>query len=88
MAGQLIPPPEMDSRSLKALTMPQSIAAWFELCELGEAFWLAGIQRQAKSAKDLRREVQRAYAEEMQSHDRKLVHLLNEFHRRERHHAD
>jgi hypothetical protein len=88
MAGQLIPPPELDSRSQKLLTMEQRIAAWFELCELGEAFWLAGIQRRMGSEGELRSEVRRAYAKERQEHDRKMLHLLNEFNRREAGHAD
>ena len=88
MAGQLIPPPELDARSQKLLTMEQRIAAWFELCEFAEAFWLAGIQRRSRADGDLRSEVRRAYAEEMQDHDRKMLHLLNEFNRREAGNAD
>jgi len=83
MVGQLIPPPDLDTRSEKPLTMGQRISAWFDLCAFGEAFWLAGIQRRIGKAGDMRAAVREKLEKEAEARDKKVRHLLTELERRE-----
>lgn len=83
MADQLVPPPVTDSHMEKSLTMGQRMAAWFDLCAFGEAFWLAGIQRRIGKEGDLRAAVKEKLEAEMTARDERLLHLLTELERRE-----
>lgn len=88
MPGQLIPPPELSPASTTPLSMPERVAAWFELMETGEQFLLAGIRHRIGPDGDLHEAMRCWYRGEMEQHDKKLVHLLEQLGRRERNHSD
>ena len=54
MAGQLIPPPEMDEGETKATTPQQRIVTWLELLGLCEQFLLDGLRRRVGPEGDVR----------------------------------
>jgi hypothetical protein len=85
---QLIPPPELAPSTSAELSMTQRVAAWFELMQFSEQFLLAGIRHRIGPDRDLREGVREWYRAEMEQHDRKLTHMLQQLARREGNQAD
>jgi hypothetical protein len=88
MSGQLIPPPELSPANSTRLSMPERVAAWFELMEASEQFLLAGVRHRIGPDGDLHGAMRRWYRQEMEQHDKKLIHLLRQLGRRERNHSN
>jgi hypothetical protein len=86
MAGQLIPPPELDPKSGKSLSFEQRISAWVDLLKLGDQFVLAGLRHRLGTETDLETAYREWYERKMEEHDRMMLQMLKEFDRRQRHH--
>ncbi len=84
MADPMVPTENPDARPPDARMMGCRVAAWFELCEFGEWFWLAGIRRRIGPQGDLRAAVREKLEAEMKDRDERLRHLLMELGRREK----
>ena len=84
MAGQLIPPPELDSPVRSGSTPEQRIGQWIEITDAAEALFLAGLRRRAKSDADLRAMYRKSYHEQMRDHDEGMRELMRRVHERSR----
>jgi len=82
MAGQLIPPPELAPSVPEGATPPQCIAMWVDLMKACEQFLLAGLRREIGPDGDLQEAYRTWYAQQMQEHDRTVLHMIEEFQRR------
>jgi len=87
MAGQLIPPPELAPTVPENATPQQCIAMWVDLMNACEQFVLAALRREIGPDGDLRAAYRRWYAEQMEEHDRMILHLAEELNRRGGGHA-
>jgi hypothetical protein len=56
-------------------------AEWYDACE---AFLLAALRRKIGPGGDLREAYRQWYAEQMNEHDRTILHIMEEFDRRSR----
>ena len=79
MTSQFVPPPELAPVPRRGLTVEQRIQAWFELWELGEEFFLAGIRMRCKTEEEVQQAVRRWYEQQMDEHDQKLIAMLTRF---------
>lgn len=77
MAGQLIPPPELDPDSDRVLTMDQRIEAWFHLMSFGRQMFVAGAQMREGPNVDLRAAWQEQYQSWLQEHDEVLRRMFS-----------
>lgn len=82
--GQLLPPHELQPTLRDDLTMAQRIAVWFEWMKFGDQLLLAGLQRDLKPGQTIEEAVRDWYKQQMEEHDKKLLHMMQEFDRRER----
>ena len=82
MAGQLIPKPDLAPVSNQNLTKGERIAAWADLMRLGREVVLGGLRRRVGEHGDLESAYRQWYTEKMEEHDRMMIHMLEEFHRR------
>jgi hypothetical protein len=82
MAGQLIPPPELDPPVPDHLTPAERIALWMGVMDLCEQFLLAGLRREIGPDGDLRAAYRQWYATQMEEHDRMIKRMLEELSRR------
>jgi hypothetical protein len=65
----------------------QCLRLWLDLMGTWEQFLLAGLRRDIGPEGDPRAAYRRWYAGQMEEHDRMMVHLMQEFARREKSHA-
>lgn len=63
-------------------TPQQCIAMWLDLLDACDRFLLAGLRRQIGPGGDLQAAYRRWYAEQMEDHDRMILHLAAELTRR------
>jgi hypothetical protein len=63
-------------------TPQQRIALWLDLMEACDQLVLAGLRREIGPEGDLRAAYRRWYAEQMEEHDRMILHLAAELNRR------
>jgi hypothetical protein len=82
MAGELIPPPELAPPLPASLTPEEGIALWVDLMNTCEQFLLAGLRREVGPDGDLQAAYRQWYAEQMEEHDRTMLHMLEELDRR------
>ena len=82
MAGQLIPPPELDPPVRSGSAPQHRMAQWIEVTDAAEVFFLAGLRRRAKSDADLRELYRQSYAEQMRDHDEGMRQLMRRVHER------
>jgi hypothetical protein len=66
----------------KSATPEQCIAAWVDLMNACNQFLLAGLQREIGPDGDLKAADRKWYAEQMEEHDREILHMMREFERR------
>jgi hypothetical protein len=87
MADPLIPPADLAPTVPEDATPEECIALWVDLMNACEQFVLAGLRREIGPEGDLRAAYRRWYAEQMEEHDRAILHMMEEFHRRGGGHA-
>ena len=87
MTGQLIPPPDLAPAVPDSATPQQCIAIWVDLMNACEQFVLAALRREIGPDGDLRAAYRRWYAEQMEEHDRMILHMAEELNRRGGGHA-
>jgi hypothetical protein len=80
MAGQLIPPPELDPPVRSGRTHAERIAHWVEVTNAAEAFFVAGLRRRARSDAELQKAYRHAYSEQMRDHDEGMRELMRRVH--------
>jgi hypothetical protein len=80
-------PPELAPTVPDWLTSEQGIALWMDLMGRCELFLLGGFQRRLGPEGDIQGAYREWYAEQMEEHDRTMIHLLKELGRRETNHA-
>jgi hypothetical protein len=68
-------------------TAAQCLRLWLDLMGTCEQFLLAVPRREIGPEGDLRAAYRRWYAGQMEEHDRMMLHLMQEFARREKSHA-
>ena len=83
MANQLIPPPDLAPPGVADLPVEKRIELWVQLMDAGEQFLLAGLRQQIGEAGDLKQAYRAWYSRRMEEHDRTMLHMLAELHRRE-----
>ena len=66
----------------KSATPQQYIAAWVDLMDACEQFLLAGLRREIGPEGDIKAAYRKWYAEQMEEHDRMILHMMREFDRR------
>lgn len=80
---QIVAAPAALSPSLPRNATPdQCIRAWIDLMHTCDEFLLAGLRREIGPDGDLIAAYRRWYAEEMERHDRMMLHMMEEFDRR------
>ena len=72
MAGQLIPPPEMDSPTDLDVSMEQRIARWFHVMSFGRKMFEAGAKMREGPDVDLRSAWREQYQAWLEEHDEVL----------------
>jgi hypothetical protein len=82
MTESLLPPPDLAPSVPKDATPQQCIAMWLDLLDACDQFLLAGLRRDIGPDGDLKAAYRRWYAEQMEEHDRMMIHLLSELDRR------
>jgi hypothetical protein len=81
MAGELIPPPELDHPLPPNLTQEQLVAIWLDLLETSEQMLIAGLKATLPPGADIREAVRQVYEERSREHLEGLVRIaerLNE----------
>jgi hypothetical protein len=84
MMNRLIPPPELAPSAPEGLPGSRGIELWAEWLDTCDEFLLAGLRRQVGPGGDVGAAYRAWYAEQMEEHDRTMLHLLEEFDRRSR----
>ncbi len=87
MAAQLLPPPELSPSVPLGLTPEQYISMWFDLMDTCEQFLLAGLRERIGPEGDLKAAYVQWYWQQMEEHDRAMLHMMEEFERRSRSHG-
>jgi hypothetical protein len=82
MASPLISPPELTPSVPESATPQECIAMWADLMNACEQFLLAGLRREIGPDGDLHAAYRKWYAEQMEEHDRMMLHMMAEFERR------
>jgi hypothetical protein len=80
MAGQLIPPLELDPLVRSGRTHGERIAHWADVTNAAEAFFLAGLRRRTRSDAELKNALREAYSEQMREHDEGMLQLMRHVH--------
>jgi hypothetical protein len=73
---------DLAPRMPEGATPQQCIATWLDLMEACEQLVLAGLRREIGPHGNLRAAYRRWYAEQMEEHDRMILHLAAELNRR------
>jgi hypothetical protein len=87
MPGQLIPPPELATPSIKHLPFEKKIELWYELIDEAEALVLSGLRAKIGPAGDLQAAYRDWYARKMHDPDRFAMALARNLSRREAGHG-
>jgi hypothetical protein len=82
MASPLISPSELTPSVPESATPQECIAMWADLMNACEQFLLAGLRREIGPDGDLQAAYRKWYAEQMEEHDRTMLHMMAEFERR------
>ena len=82
---RLIPPCEIAPSVPPSASREECIAAWFDLVDATDEILLANLRSRGLSEDEVRDEYRRAYARWVQEHDRKVMRILTELHRRAQH---
>jgi hypothetical protein len=82
MSHPLTSPPDLAPPVPKDATPEQCIAMWVDLMDTCEQFLLAGLRREIGPDGDLKAAYRQWYAEQMEEHDRTILHMMEEFARR------
>ena len=82
MADPLIPPADLAPTVPEDSTPEECIALWVDLMNACEQFVLTGLRREIGPEGDLRAAYRRWYAEQMEEHDRDILYMMEQFHRR------
>ena len=82
MAGELLPPPELAPPVPEDTTFEERLALWVDLMNACEQFLLAGLRREIGPEGDLKAAHRRWYEQQMEEHDRTMLRLVEELHRR------
>lgn len=83
MAGELLPPPDLAPPVPHDTTFQERLDLWVDVMNTCEQFLLAGLRREIGPDGDLDAAYRRWYEERMEEHDRDMLHLLAEMHRRQ-----
>ncbi|MFZ5831489.1 MAG: hypothetical protein ACOY3P_15505 [Planctomycetota bacterium] len=83
MVGQSLGDADLQASVPEDATPQQCIRALLDLIGACEKFLLAGLRREVGPEGDLRAAYRRWYAAQMETHDQMMVHLMEEFTRRE-----
>ncbi len=75
-------PAEFAPPALDHTTPQQRIALWLDLVEACDQLVLAGLRREIGPSGDLRAAYRQWYAEQMEEHDRMILHLAARLNRR------
>lgn len=76
MAGQLIPPPELDPRSERKITPSMGVTLWLDVLNCCEQFLLAGLRDRLGPDGDLAEGVRRNYANWLEEHDQMTRNMM------------
>jgi len=76
MAGQLIPPPELDPKSDRAVTPEMGVELWLDVLNCGEEFLLAGLRQRLGPDGDLAEGVRQNYARWLDEHDAMMRNMM------------
>ena len=87
MSDSLLPPPDLAPPIPTDATPQQCIAMWLDLLDACDQFLLAGLRREIGPEGDLKAAYRRWYAEQMEEHDRVILHMAEKFARRLGRHA-
>lgn len=82
MAGPSVSPPDLTPSVPPSYSPQQCIALWADLMDACEQFVLAGLRREIGPEGDLKAAYRKWYAEQMEEHDRTMLHMIEEFERR------
>jgi hypothetical protein len=82
MSDPRLAPPDLAPSVPDNATPEQCIAMWVDLMNACEQFLLAGLRREIGPDGDLKAAYRRWYAEQMEEHDKTILHMIAEFHRR------
>ena len=82
MVEELLGPSDLCAAVSEGATPEQCIRAWVDLMATCEQFLLAGLKREIGPHGDLTDAYRRWYAEQMEEHDRMMMHLVENFRRR------
>lgn len=77
MAGQLIPPPEMDLTTDQDLPMERRIAKWFHVMSFGRKMFEAGAKMREGADVDLRAVYREQYRTWLEEHDEVLCRTFS-----------
>ncbi len=84
MSGQLITPPDQAPTIPDGLPPYRYIAMWADLLDTCEQFLLARLREEVGPAGDVWAAYQKWYDDKMREHDGTMLHMLEEFDRREK----
>jgi len=87
MAASFPSPLDLAPSVPESATPEQCIAAWLDLMDACDQFVLAGLRREIGPDGDLKAAYRKWYAEQMEEHDRMMLHIMEEFERRGGGHA-
>ena len=81
MANSLVAPPDLSPTVPESATPQQCIAMWVDLMNACHQFLLAGLRREIGPDGDLNAAYRKWYAEQMEEHDRMMLHMMERFDR-------
>ena len=76
MTGSWISPSDLTPTVPESATPQQCIAMWVDLMNACEQFLLAGLRREIGPDGDLKAAYRKWYAEQMEEHDRTMLHMM------------
>jgi hypothetical protein len=81
MADASVSPFDLAASMPESATREQCIAAWLDLMDACDQFVLAGLRREIGPDGDLKAAYRKWYAEQMEEHDRMMLHLMERLER-------
>ncbi len=87
MANQLLPPVELAPTLPPGLTSAQKIEVWLDLMEACHQLLLAGLRHKVGPQGDVWAAYRQWSDRQAEEHERVVIHLLQELHRRESGHG-
>ena len=80
--ADLLPPADLAPPVPHDTTFEERLMLWVDLMNTCEQFLLAGLRREIGPDGDLKAAHRRWYEQQMEEHDRMMIRLVEEFHRR------